>query len=281
MHRQLHLPLLALPVVVPFAALAAQDLVDEERQQAYFATADYDGSGWISFREAEDALLLDREDFGLYDSNRDGRIDAEEFGERYRSTVEQVGGFQPPVPPVEDTKPPPRNAIELRNTYDVDLDGTVDLSELETLINDYEIPSLTPQLAMSQLDRSGNGGLELIELEFVSTLLDTLRSSGVLLSTTASTLEELFGLPVERTVRRGQVQRPPRISGPIQPFARLDLDRDEGITVEDLSTLQFPAALPVRPATVIASLDTNGDGRLDRDEFRRAMGAELEPVESE
>ncbi|MEO0650993.1 MAG: EF-hand domain-containing protein, partial [Planctomycetota bacterium] len=184
------------------------------------------------------------------------------------------------VPPVEDSKPPPRGAIELRNAYDADLDGSVDLTELTALITDYEIASLTPQLAMSQLDRSGNGGLELIELEFVATLLDTLRSSGILITTEASTLEELFGLPIERTVRPGQVQRPPRIGGPIQPFARLDLDRDGGVTVDDLETLQFPAALPVRPATVVASLDANGDGKLDRDEFRRAMGAASPAVES-
>jgi Ca2+-binding EF-hand superfamily protein len=260
------------------ALATTQELVDEDVQREYFETADYDKGGWISFREAEASMLLDREEFSRYDADGDGRIDSEEFAARYRLTVEQIGGFQPPIPDNTDTTAPPRGAEELRNTYDVDLNGSLDMNELGTLIADYQIPDLTAALAMNQLDRSGNGRLELIELEFVATLLDALRTASVniLPTTGATTLEGLFGVPIDRPERPGQVTRPPRIGGPIQPFARLDLDRDEAITVDDLTTLEFPMALPVRPATVIASLDTNGDGQLDRAEFRAAMGAARE-----
>jgi Ca2+-binding EF-hand superfamily protein len=266
------------PAPAPAEQDAGSGLSESEQEQLAknFETADYDSSGWISYREAEQSLLHDREEFARFDSDGDGRIDLNEFAARYAAALEQVGGFQPPIPEVEQAVAPPRGPEELRDAFDTDLNGAIDLTELTTLIADYQIPDLPAGLAMSQLDRSGNGRLELIELEFVSTLLDAIRSTdtAILPSAGATTLEGLFGVPIPMTVRRGQIARPPRIGGPVDPFARLDLDRDGGIDVEDLNDLQFPMALPVRPATVIASLDTDGDGRLDAAEFRRAMGGQ-------
>jgi Ca2+-binding EF-hand superfamily protein len=262
-------------LLLPGRTVGGQEPDLEAQEAEYFATADYDGNGWISFREAEAALLLDRTEFGRFDQDSDGRIDAEEFGRRYRSSIEQMGAFQPPVPKADSGAPPPRGAEQLRNSYDRDLNGGVDLAELETLIADYRIENVTATLTLSQLDRNGSGRLELVELEFLSTLLDKLRVSAQNIFGTeeATTLADLFGLPVERPAGHGQVPRPPRVNGPVLPFTRLDLDRDGAITAEDLLVLEFPMALPVRPATVIASLDRNGDGRLDAAEFTAAMGA--------
>lgn len=245
------------------------------QEREYFATADYDGNGWISFREAEQALLLDRDEFARYDADSDGRISPTEFGERYRLTIERVGGFQPPVPDGEDVVAPARGAEQLRNAYDRDLNGALDLAELELLLVDYEAPDVAADLALSQLDVNASGRLELGEIEFLTDLLDSLRTSPVhLYGAEATTLEGLFGVPIERPGGFGQVPMPPRISGPVRPFTRLDLDRNGGITVEDLTELEFPMSLPVRPATVIASLDRDGDGALDADELAAALGRE-------
>lgn len=248
-------------------------VVASVQEREYFATADYDGNGWISFREGEQALLLDRAEFGRYDADTDGRISPEEFGARYRTAIERVGGFQPPVPEDTGVAAPARGAEQLRNAYDKDLNGALSLAELEAVFADYEVPDVDPTLALSQLDSNGSGRLELGEIGFLTTLLDTLRTSPVhLFGVEGTTLEGLFGTPIERPAGLGQVPMPPRIPGPVRPFTRLDLDRDGGITVEDLQQLEFPMALPVRPATVIASLDGDGDGRLDPDELARALG---------
>ncbi|WP_419192315.1 hypothetical protein [Engelhardtia mirabilis] len=243
------------------------------QEREYFSTADYDSNGWISFREAEQALLLDRDEFGRYDTDSDGRVSQAEFGARYRAAIERVGAFQPPVPPAEAVAAPARGTDQLRNAYDTDLNGALDLAELTRLLDDYDVPEIDPALALSQLDADSSQRLELNEIGFLTTLLDTLRSSPVhLFGAEATTLEGLFGTPISRPAGLGEVPMPPRIAGPVPPFTRLDLDRDGGITVEDLTALEFPMTLPVRPATVVASLDLDGDGALSSAELDAALG---------
>jgi Ca2+-binding EF-hand superfamily protein len=68
----------------------------------YFKVADYDGNGWISFREGSTSLGLDRLRFSLYDTDRDGRITLEEFTPMFKKTVRKIGAFRPPVPDPDD-----------------------------------------------------------------------------------------------------------------------------------------------------------------------------------
>jgi Ca2+-binding EF-hand superfamily protein len=72
--------------------------IDYTEADRFFATADYDGNGWISFREARQALEIDQARFFAFDENRDGAIDLEEFRRVYAETVRKVGAFPPPKP---------------------------------------------------------------------------------------------------------------------------------------------------------------------------------------
>jgi len=64
---------------------------------------------------------------------------------------------------------------------------------------------------------------------------------------------------------------PPLTLGPLPHFHRLDLDRDGGISLEDLTELQTPIQISVRPSTVINVLDRDGDGKLSAAELRAAL----------
>ena len=68
---------------------------------AYFNIADYNGDGWISYREGRESLSLDRDRFARIDTDSDGRIDAREFQELFEMTVRKVGEFPPPKPDPE------------------------------------------------------------------------------------------------------------------------------------------------------------------------------------
>jgi hypothetical protein len=70
----------------------------DEQEQEYFATCDYDENGWISYREAESSLHLNRDGFGQYDSNNDGQVTREEFHDRYRELLKRIGAFRKPTP---------------------------------------------------------------------------------------------------------------------------------------------------------------------------------------
>jgi hypothetical protein len=123
-----------------------------------------------------------------------------------------------------------------------------------------------------QLDANASGGLELDELAAASALVDAYKQSpaGMFEVERPRSLEELYGKPVPRTNPVG-IAEPPYIRGPVHPFFRLDLDRNDKIDEQDLFELQFPLTLPVRPSSVLAAIDRDGDGALDREEFRAAM----------
>ncbi len=248
---------------------------EAQRIRDYFQIADYDGSGWLSFEEASEALGIDRDGFRLFDRDRDGRISFEEFTARYREVVERGGLFAEPRPQSLRPIPPLRTAEQLRAAYDLDLNGALDETELGLLLDDYRITSLTPRLVLSTLDRDGTGRLELPEIAQLAELLRALRREQELFGeegrAAAPSLHELFGKRLGRPTGPGHVPSPPRIAGPVHPFARLDLDADGAIDLADLDALEFPLTLPVRAASVLASLDLNGDGRLDLEELRLAF----------
>ena len=69
---------------------------------SYFPIADYDANEWISFREAQLSLGVERERFGVYDKDTDGRITLEEWVAVSLESHKKFGTFKPPVPNPRD-----------------------------------------------------------------------------------------------------------------------------------------------------------------------------------
>ncbi|MCB9913799.1 MAG: EF-hand domain-containing protein [Planctomycetes bacterium] len=82
---------------------------------------------------------------------------------------------------------------------------------------------------------------------------------------------ELFGRVEPREEVLHGTPEPDRIVGPVPTFRRLDYDGDGGITRADLTELARGSSLEPRLNTLLATLDTNGDGRIDATEFRASM----------
>lgn len=187
----------------------------EQAQMAsnYFKVADYDGDGWISYREAKISLELNRQRFSTFDADRDGRITLEEFTKIFRNTIKKVGAFKPPIP--DPTDP--------------------DAISLEELLIEGEEPE------------------EVVEAVKVESVL------------------ELFGEVVPREEQEHGAAQPDRIVGPVPSFRRIDYDNDGGISHADLTELLKGAGLEVRINTLLASLDEDGNGKIDEAEFFASM----------
>ena len=247
--------------------------ISPNEQIEFFRTADYDDSGWISYEEAVEALLLpDRRAYQLYDTNADLRISTEEFRERYLESIRRTGDYRPPVPKATGGVAPPRTAEQLRNRFDRDLDVRLNSEELKTLVQEYDLPEAEAGPILARLDANQDGFLDQTELVGLSQTIEFFKDlpSGVFEENRPESLEELYGERIKRESTRG-LSEPPQIRGPVRPYYRLDADGDEDIDSQDLFDLQFPLTLPVRANSVLAALDTNGNGSLDRAEFRAAM----------
>ena len=97
-------------------------ILPEQQQRLYFAKADRDSSEWISFREAEEALLFDANNFRVHDVDNDGRLTFEEFASYVLSEVAAGRRVREPISSEYVGRPPERSADQLRSAYDVDLD---------------------------------------------------------------------------------------------------------------------------------------------------------------
>lgn len=274
-------PLLAACVVAPLGVYLAngaptanaQDETEAERAQRYFATADYDGSGWISIEEAGQSLLISREEFYRYDANKDGGIDSPEFESRYRTLVETQGFFDPPIPPPTSAQALPTPLRIWFQRFDRDGSGDWDLLELTNALEERGVADLANAQSFALVDADGSGRLDTVEVQAV---LDLVAITGTLALVPATSIRELFGTPLDKPIGPGIVPSPDRIPGPLPIFDRLDVDGDGACSRRDLRELAFPAALPIRPETLLAALDLDGDGRLTKDEFDRALIAPVE-----
>jgi Ca2+-binding EF-hand superfamily protein len=243
-------------------------------QKPIFETADYDRSGWISFREANLSLAIDRAEYELYDRDRDGRIGPREFMARYDEVLAQAGGFRLPKPRDEVRRIEPRTPEQLRGAFDVDGDGAIGREELGRLLDDYGKSEVAPDqlLEMLDLDRSGDlGGAELFQLtRLVSVTLvsprgDDLKRGG------PKSVSDLFGAIVPRPGQPGTVAGPPWIPGPVPHFRRLDLDGNGFVSMDELRDLQGAATLGTRVGAVLATLDSDEDGRISEREFLTSL----------
>lgn len=244
-------------------------------QTEYFAIADHDGNSWISYREAVASMDVDRGEFRSFDADRDGRIDSAEFGARLRQTVELVGSFRPPRPRPEAADRTPDISATLLDSVDLDNDGSLGVFELQAAFEALNASSnLDAQLVLSSFDRDLSGTLDAEEF---SDIARSLREGTFAIAPAPAepptSIDELFGVPVPRRTLpgAGASTLPPRLVGPVTHFHRLDADRDGSISPEDLLQLQAPLHLEVRARAVVAFLDLDGDGTLNRAELRAAF----------
>lgn len=255
----------------------AQGVTSEARARyrEYFSIADYDGNGWVSFREARESMSLDRLTYGGFDSDGDGRVRPEEFELRLQYLEARAGGVRPPRQSDGPVLLPTRNSEQLRNAFDVNADGALEEFEIDQLLATYRRRDVPTKIVIEKLDTNGSRKLELEELTALSQLLSatyTDPDDRVTPVAGARSLDELFGGLTERpTVDYQRTQHPPMIGGPVRPFRRLDLDSNGYVSLTELERLQRPQTLSVSNAAVLAALDTDEDGRLSASEFQRAL----------
>lgn len=240
-------------------------------RQLYFATADADSSGWISFREAKSAIRFDAPRFRAFDTDNDGRFTMEEYSAFVVFETSAGRAIEKPTFIGATEMPPARNAEQLRAAYDVDLDGKINRLELERMVSDYERGNLELEAAalMPRLDANGDSSLDRSELERLAGFLTPLVVDSVIAQPKAPgarTIMELFGQPIDA----GE-NNPPRIIGPVRPFRRLDVNNDGFVDLEDLERLKGRTFARVRLGSVLNTLDIDYDGRLSEREFLSAM----------
>ncbi len=242
-----------------------------QTQRQYFSMADANGSGWVSFSEAEATMRFDAPRFRIFDTDNDGRLTLAEFSEFVN--IEATAGriTAEPNVPAGMVKPPTRNAEQLRTAYDIDLDGAISSLELERLLIDYQGSSpdrLDSATTLDRHDSDGSGVLEPDELDRIATLLAPREGRGAPTETVPGgrSVIDMFGRPLDRGKNL-----PPKIKGPVPPFHRLDVDRDGFVSLEDLERLEGTAFAPIRLSSVLATLDLDGDGRMSEAEFVASM----------
>jgi Ca2+-binding EF-hand superfamily protein len=243
-------------------------------QKPIFETADYDRSGWISFREARESLEIDRGEFALYDRDRDGRIGAREFIARYDEVVAAAGAFRLPKPRSDERELETRTPEQLRSAFDADGDGALGSPELAKVIERYGRREVAPEVLMEMLDLDRSGGLngtELFQLTRVISVSLAGPAGDEIKRGKSKTIADLFGAVVARPRESGSASAPPWIPGPVPHFRRLDLDGNGYVGIDELRELQGSTALATRIGAVLATLDLDEDGRITEREFLTAL----------
>jgi len=250
----------------------------------YFSLGDYNSNGSISFREAREALAISRAGFARYDVDRDGLISSKEFADRYTAAV--ISGIELPQPIIDSGKSeqPVRTAVQLRLAFDINADRQLNAKEIQNLLTAYGKIDLDNRRILEQLDLDKSGALDLAELNGLVPLIFVRRTLDAIARPTGRaprepsepapeirTTTDLFGRQEVRESSSSASSLPPQLVGPIDHFVRLDSNQDGVISTEDLDALLRPVRCSIRLKAVIATLDTNEDGVLGRDEFFASM----------
>lgn len=242
---------------------------EDDLSSVYFETADWDKDGFIRFSEAEKSMGISLSEFALFDADHDGLVVLAEFAKRYQMTAERGGVFSAPRAKPDAPRPAKKDAKSLLLAYDEDLDGMLNESEVARALEEARIDDPSPLVIVTTFDKDRSSGIDGAELEqFASLLHPEARGSGAKKS---MSLTELFDRTETEDARTGNTIGPRRTTGPISVFKRLDYDRSGSIGLQDLEELYRPLRSPVRPAVVLATLDTDGDGVISRDEFDASM----------
>jgi len=258
-------------ILVALAPAQRNSPLDEvaETAQAYFALADWNGDGWISFKESADSMGLDRQAFAAFDSDRDGRISLEEFVVRQKAIVERGGVLEAPRRKPARQAAPARTAADLLALFDEDRDSALGERELARVVDESKNKELSPAALLSALDKDGDKRLQGEELDRLAATLAP--AAEPIAPAPKMTLAQLFEVPLPRESRNTGSREPARIAGPCGDFRRLDADNDGHIDLRDLVELQRPLVLPASPQAIVSSIDKDGDGRISRDEFDAAL----------
>jgi Ca2+-binding EF-hand superfamily protein len=235
----------------------------------YFETADWDADGWIYMSEAEKSLGLDKAGFRAFDKDGDGSISPDEFAARYQAVLEKGGVFAPPTPKPDSNRPSRKGPKELMKLHDVDADGMLVESEVSQALSAAKLSEPTAETILATLDKDKSGGLEGAEVEELVRILSP--DAPTTKPRKPKTLEQLFGRPEERSTRASATIGPPRITGPVPVYVRLDFDQSGMVGLSDLEELQRPLQSSVRAPAVLATMDANGDGSITALEFAESM----------
>jgi Ca2+-binding EF-hand superfamily protein len=258
-------------ILVALAPAQRNAPLDEvaEAAQAYFALADWNGDGWISYKESSESMDLDRQAFAAFDADRDGRISEAEFVARQKAIVERGGVLEAPRRKPTRQAAPARSAAELLALFDDDKDGALAERDLARVVDESKNKELDPAALLSALDKDGDKRLSGSELDRLAATLAPAAEPAA--QAPKLTFAQLFETPQPRESRTAASREPARIAGPCGDFRRLDVDGDGHIGAQDLLELQRPLSMPATPQAIISSLDKDGDGRISRDEFDRAL----------
>jgi len=268
----------------------------------HFRLCDLDGGGWLSLREAEVTLSLDRADFRRMDMNQDGRLGPGEFSAQSAELLARLGARPATPGPLKPAKPEPLSeprpdepaepvaaaqaapvptepagtapAVaspfgsmpvrprDLLARYDADQSEGLDASEMEKVFLEAGL-SLSPELVVAQMDPDDSGELESTELVAIAWMV-------------SRRVPEALRKAPEPAAPPGEAATPAapeRSAGLATHFGLLDAGADGYIDEADLRALQSPARLDLRLQALLSAMDQDGDGRLSASEFRASMGA--------